>query len=192
MSGGDKDDPIPFTPPQTRAILRLPVVLRRMKRPVTINATDYDIPYLAGYSKGGDTIYIDRDLEPFVHDGRTISTDQFLKLHEHVEKSVIDALLDSDEFDRRVLLDCLGMKSPRDRVYFHAHGVATCVELFAVQGALGAVGLAAYNQFMKTQVKRAEDERIRRVPADLDMTPYAGDDVMDRRLRAAMKRAMAA
>jgi hypothetical protein len=42
---------------------------------------------------------------------------------------------------------------------------------------------------MKPQVKRAEDERIRRVPGDLDMTPYAGDDPQDRRLRAAMKRA---
>ena len=81
------------------------------------------------------------------------------------------------------------MKSPKDQIYFHAHGVATCAELYAVEMAFGPAGVAAYNRFMRGQVKRAEDERIKRVPADLDMTPYAGDDAQDRRLRAAMKRA---
>lgn len=190
MSGGDKDNPFPFTLPEVKVILRLAIVERMMARRVAVNTTDWDIPYLAGYSKDGRTIYIDRDMPAaFVFDGRAIETRRFLGLHEDVEKALIDALHEADDFDRRVLLDCLRMKSPRDQIYFHCHGVATCAELYAVHEA--GVNLKAYNKFMRHQVKRAEDERIRRVPRNLDMTPYQGTDAQDRRLRAAMKRATA-
>jgi hypothetical protein len=189
MSSGDKDDPFPFTLAETKTILRLPIVAKRMARHARIDR-EHDIPYLAGYSKDGKTIYIDCDLKPWVYDGRAINADRFLTLHEEVEKALIDALHDGDDFDRRLLLDCLRMKSPRDQIYFHCHGVATCVEEHAVEQAYGRAGVVAYNRFMKSQVKRAEDERIRRVPRDLDMTPYEGNDAQDRRLRAAMKRAM--
>jgi hypothetical protein len=50
----------------------------------------------------------------------------------------------------------------------------------------------SYNSFMGTQIKRAEDERIRRVPSALDMTPYGGSDRQDVHLRAVMHGAMAA
>jgi hypothetical protein len=189
MSGGDKDDPFPFTLPETKAILNLPVVAKQMARRRAINTKDWDIPYLAGYSKDGHTIYIDRDLSDWTYENKTIDPDRFLKLHEEVEKSVIDAIQQAKDHDLQVLLACLRMKSPKDEIYYHCHGVATCAELYAVELAFGKVGLASYNKFMKSQVKRAEDERIRRVPVALDMTPYGGDDVQDRRLRAAMKRA---
>ena len=190
MSGGDKDNPVPFTLAETKAILRLPIVAKQMARKVRFDADNWDIPYLAGYSKDGSTIYIDRDLANWEYQGRAINCDRFLKLHEEVEKSLIDALLDGDDFDRGVLLDCLGMKSPHDGIYFHCHGVATCAEQYAVEQVFGRAGVVAYNRFMKRSVKRAEDERIRRVPAALDMIPYAGNDAQDMRLRARMKKAM--
>ena len=189
MSGGDKDNPIPFTLAETKAILNLPIVEKQLKRRRLVLPNDWDIPYLAGYSKDGTKIYIDRDLSFWNYKGRYIDTDQFLKLHEGVEKALIDALQEAKGHDLEVLLSCLRMKSRKDQIYFHAHGVATCAELYAVEMAFGPAGVAAYNRFMRGQVKRAEDERIKRVPADLDMTPYAGDDAQDRRLRAAMKRA---
>ena len=189
MSGGDKDNPIPFTLPETKAILNLPIVAKQMARRRTVNPTDWDIPYLAGYSKNGNTIYIDRDLSFWNYKGQYIDADRFLKLHEEVEKALIDSLTEAKGHDLEVLLSCLRMKSPKDQIYFHCHGVATCAELYAVEMAYGPAGVAAYNRFMRGAVKKAEDERIRRVPGDLDMTPYAGDDVQDRRLRAAMKRA---
>jgi hypothetical protein len=44
---------------------------------------NHDIPYLAGYSKNGKTIYIDRDMpKTFSFKGRRINTDRFLILHE--------------------------------------------------------------------------------------------------------------
>src|SRR6266481_1245401 len=53
----------------------------------------HDIPYLAGYSRDGKTIYIDRHMPPsFRFRGRTIETDRFLLLHEEVEKTLIDDL----------------------------------------------------------------------------------------------------
>jgi hypothetical protein len=53
----------------------------------------HDIPYLAGYSLDGKTIYIDRHMPAsFKFKGRTINTDRFLVLHEEVEKTLIDQL----------------------------------------------------------------------------------------------------
>src|SRR5262252_3716341 len=53
----------------------------------------HDIPYLAGYSKDGKTIYIDRHMPRTMnHEGREIDTDRFLILHEEVEKTLIDQL----------------------------------------------------------------------------------------------------
>jgi hypothetical protein len=190
MSGGDKDNPYPFTLPETKVILNLPIVAKQMARWRSLDGYRWDIPYLAGYSKDGATIFIDRDLPLWNYKGQWIDTDRFLKIHEGIEKAIIDALREAKSHDLEVLLSCLRMKSPSDEIYYHAHGVATCAELYAVELAYGPAGVAAYNRVMKANVKRAEDERIRRVPATLDMTPYAGDDPQDRRLRAAMKRAM--
>jgi hypothetical protein len=68
----------------------------------------HDIPYLAGYSLDGKTIYIDRHMPAsFKFKGRTINTDRFLVLHEEVEKTLIDQL---------------GLH------YLHAHQIATRAE----------------------------------------------------------------
>ena len=72
-----------------------------------------DIPYLAGYSRDGKTIYIDRHMPPsFRYRGRDIDTDRFLILHEEVEKTLIDQL---------------------DLHYLHAHQIATRAEQAAVR-----------------------------------------------------------
>src|SRR6516165_7240998 len=62
----------------------LDAVVRRVKN----FDRDHDIPYLAGYSRDGKTIYIDRHMPPsFRYRGRDIDTDRFLILHEEVEKT---------------------------------------------------------------------------------------------------------
>src|ERR1700756_1256682 len=61
----------------------LDAVLRRVKN----LDRNHDIPYLAGYSRDGKTIYIDRHMpRSFKFGGRVIETDRFLVLHEEVEK----------------------------------------------------------------------------------------------------------
>ncbi len=110
----------------------------------------YDIPYLAGYSRDGRTIYIDRELPRTYAVGRKrVSVDRFLILHESVEKT---------------LLDQLGLH------YQHAHQIALRAERAAVE----AEGLSwsAYDRFMQRYIKEAEDERVQHLPPDLDVKPY--------------------
>jgi hypothetical protein len=187
LSSGDKSDPFPFTIAEANTIIRFPPVARNMQRNPKINSRDYDIPYVSGYSVDGGTIYIDRDLPLWIYLGKEILPNRFLILHEHVEKSVIDAVENSDDKDRQRLLILLNMVAVGDNLYEHANCVATACELYAVQLQHDKSGAKAYSAFMSAQVKRAAST-IRRVPADLDMTPYQGDHRRD--LRAAMDAAM--
>jgi hypothetical protein len=127
---------------------------------------DHDIPYLAGYSRDGRTIYIDRHLpKTFVCSGKRVAIDRFLILHEAVEKS---------------LLDELGLR------YQHAHQIA----LRAEEAAVRAAGLSwrQYDRFMQQFIKEAGDETLTRLPLDLDIKPYR--DEHDRKLLLLMQQAM--
>ncbi|MHB8253274.1 MAG: hypothetical protein ACYDEV_06135 [Acidiferrobacter sp.] len=126
---------------------------------------DCDIPYLAGYSQDGRTIYIDRHLPPsFTNKGHTVQVDRYLILHEAVEKSLIDEL---------------GLH------YLHAHQIATRAEESAVRA--DRISWRAYDAFMQQYVKAIGDERLTHVPADLDLKPYR--DEHDRDLMARMEKA---
>jgi hypothetical protein len=117
----------------------------------------HDIPYLAGYSTDGKTIYIDRHMpRTMKYKGREIDTDRFLILHEEVEKTLIDQL---------------------NLHYLHAHQIAARAEEAAVRAA--GVGWREYDRFMQTHVKSIGDERLSKVPADLDLKPYRDEHDFD-------------
>lgn len=121
-------------------------ILKRVRR----LDRDHDIPYVAGYARDGATIYIDRHMpKSFVHRGKRVRTDRFLVVHEAVEKALLDEL---------------------KLHYLHAHQIA----LRAEQAAVRAAGLnwRSYDRFMKSNEKKIGDERLSKVPADLDLTPY--------------------
>jgi hypothetical protein len=127
-----------------------------------------DIPYLAGYSRDGKTIYIDRHLpRSFITAGKRVYTDKFLILHEAVEKAILSAL---------------GLH------YQQAHQIA----LRAEEAAVRAEGIRwrDYDRFMRLYIKEAGDESLSRLPADLDIKPYR--DEHDTKLLHEMQRAMAA
>ncbi len=110
----------------------------------------YDIPYLAGYSTDGLSIFIDRHMpKSFVCRGRRVMTDRFLIMHEAVEKS---------------LIQLLGMH------YLHAHQIALHAEQAAVQA--DGIQWSAYDSFMQQHIKEIGDERLTKVPETLDLTPY--------------------
>jgi hypothetical protein len=110
----------------------------------------HDIPYLAGYSRDGKIIYIDRHMpRSMKYRGREIDTDRFLILHEEVEKTLIDQL---------------------DLHYLHAHQIATRAEEAAVRAA--GILWRDYDRFMQKHVKTIGDERLTKVPPDLDLKPY--------------------
>jgi hypothetical protein len=81
--------------------------------------------------------------------GREIDTDRFLILHEEVEKTLIDQL---------------GLH------YLHAHQIAARAEEAAVRAA--GILWRDYDRFMQKHVKTIGDERLTKVPADLDLKPY--------------------
>jgi hypothetical protein len=131
----------------------LDAIVRRVKK----LDRDHDIPYLAGYSVDGKTIYIDRHMPRVMkYRGREVDTDRFLILHEEVEKTLIDQL---------------GLH------YLHAHQIATRAE----EAAIRAAGLKwrDYDRFMQKYVKRIGDERLTKVPADLDLKPYRDEHDWD-------------
>jgi hypothetical protein len=127
----------------------------------------HDIPYLAGYSRNGKTIYIDRHMPKwFKFRSRRINTDRFLILHEAVEKA---------------LMDHLGLR------YLHAHQIATRAEQAAVRAS--GVSWRAYDRFMQKFVKRFGDENLSRVPRDLDLKPYKDehDNALLRRMTVSLE-----
>jgi hypothetical protein len=131
----------------------LDAIMRRVKK----FDRKHDIPYLAGYSNDGKTIYIDRHMpQSFRFRGRTINTDRYLILHEEVEKTLIDQL---------------------DLHYLHAHQIAQRSEQAAVRAA--GVSWRAYDKFMQKYVKHIGDERLTKVPADLDTKPYRDEHDME-------------
>ena len=139
----------------------LDAVVRRAK---TLDRR-HDIPYLAGYSRDGKTIYIDRHMpQTMRYGGRDIDTDRYLILHEEVEKTLIDQL---------------GLH------YLHAHQIASRAEQAAVRAA--GIRWHDYDRFMQKYVKRIGDERLTKVPADLDLKPYRDEhdeDLVKRMLRS--------
>src|ERR1700686_2246001 len=131
----------------------LDAIVRRVKK----LDRAHDIPYLAGYSQDGKTIYIDRHMPKLMKfRGREVDTDRFLILHEEVEKTLIDQL---------------------DLHYLHAHQIATRAEEAAVRAA--GVRWRDYDRFMQKYVKRIGDERLKKVPADLDLKPYRDEHDFD-------------
>ena len=109
----------------------------------------YDIPYIAGYSEDGKTIYIDKDLPQFLlHKRKKIAVAPFLIIHEALEKALIDVA---------------NMK------YQDAHAIATHVENASVAAA--GIPINVYEDFYKPY-KKSEAEKIAAVPRDLDLTPY--------------------
>lgn len=128
----------------------------------------HDIPYLAGYSQNGKTIYIDRHIpRSLVSRGRRHDIIRFLVLHEAVEKT---------------LLMQLGLH------YQHAHQIA----LRAEQAAVRAHGIPwrDYDRFMQRYIKDVGDNELEKLPADLDIKPYRDEHDSEtlKRMRAAMPR----
>lgn len=128
---------------------------------------DHDIPYLAGYSQDGKTIYIDRHMpESFVNSaGRTIKTDRFLVLHEAVEKTLIAQL---------------GLR------YQFAHQIALRAEQAAVRA--NEINWSEYDRFAQSYIKEIGSEKLVKVPSDLDMKPYR--DEHDAELIERMEKAL--
>src|SRR5436853_7667861 len=125
-------------------------VVKAIRRRVRAVNRGYDVPYIAGYSIDGHTVFIDRHLpRSFRWLMKTVRVEPFLLIHEIVEKALLDEL----------------------RLhYLHAHQIAVRAERDAVKAA--GVSWWAYQRFMKQHERKIEQEKLVKVPANLDLTPY--------------------
>ncbi|HET9285711.1 MAG TPA: hypothetical protein VFR24_27480 [Candidatus Angelobacter sp.] len=170
MSAGHRHNGMGMGSHVLNKLMRDPQIMDLFHRARRI-CCEYDIPYLAGYSVDGQTIYIDRHLPDeisFEYHGRKHSfrPDRFLQDHESFEKAIMDAL---------------GWQ------YSPAHEAATGFERRHVL----AAGLPwdGYEKALKPFIKADEHEKIQSVPSDLDMRPYTEPPV-DEALVARMHKAM--
>lgn len=120
-----------------------------------------DCPYLAGYSKNGKVIFFDRHLPEtlsFEQDGkvREFNPREFIRRHEIMEKCLID-------------LYGFG--------YWAAHTAANAWERRLVLQMLGPGAWAPYSAALDPYIKADEAEKLKKVPKDLDMTPYTSPPV---------------
>lgn len=172
MSAGHKGDSIGLNSGALDRLLRNDEVRKHLYGAVQLNR-EYDLPYLAGYSRDGHTIYIDKHLPQTVTlqlDGQSkkISPDIFLACHERLEKALIDAL---------------------GYGYAPAHKAATAWEKRHVLMMIGPGWWGPYEKVMDRYIKADEHEKLLNVPSDLDMTPYYAAPI-DRKLIAQMEEAM--
>jgi len=118
---------------------------------------EHDVPYLAGSSRDGRTVFIDRHLPKYLVCGKKrIPTDCYVILHEVIEKLL---------FDRFQLS------------YAEAHQIALRMEQVAVRNA--RISWHDYNALMQANVKRAHDERLQKLPKDLEIKPYEDEGEVD-------------
>lgn len=126
----------------------------------------WDIPYLAGYSKDGKTIFIDRHLPKILKIGKKhLWVVPPLARHEHLEKT---------------LEDLYGYEYPA------AHQLATLYEERLVKNMLGTI--KGYESALKPYIKADEVEKLIRAPKNLDLKPYRyqPDEALNRRIKYAM------
>lgn len=128
----------------------------------TINR-EYHVPYLAGYSQDGHTIYIDSRMpEGFEYrkgaKKHYVGTDQFLIVHEAVEKALL-------AFFKAI---------HRPIIYEFAHQIALRAEKSAVESE--GCDWDEYQEFMAYWVKSIGKEGYTNLPPDLDLEPYQDED----------------
>lgn len=123
-----------------------PELKKAIERPIKVDRS-YDIPYVAGYSEDGKTVYVDRHFNSKMGG---VDVEKFVVTHEHAEKSAIDLF---------------------DLHYKSAHKIATQIEKQRVEEA--EIDWKKYEKFVMDQYKEIGHEELKKVPKDLDLTPYS-------------------
>jgi len=128
-----------------------------MNKPEKISR-EYEIPYLAGYSKNGRCIYIDKRLPKNLKlkDGRSVDIDKYLAIHEAEEKKLEDT---------------------KKYKYQYAHELATGIERKAVEA--DGIPWEEYQAYMLKEVEKLKHlDSV--IPSDIDLKPEhdSGDTKM--------------
>lgn len=162
------------------ALIQFPLIHRLMIRPINVNSTAYDIPYVSGMSADATKIYLDRDLTEWVFLGERIPIARFLILYEMVKRAIYDALTtEPSSKDAQRIRMVLSMTDADDHPYHHAALAASIAEDHAVELQHRSGGVKSYRDFVKRSGKDSQSSCITNVPRDLDMLPYLSADKDD-------------
>lgn len=114
----------------------------------------YDVPYLAGYNTEGTVVYLDKDFPEVIKIGsKDLRVSEFIEIHELTEKQ---------------LEDRMGYSYPE------AHKLATKAEEAKVKE--HGIDPKDYEKALKPFVKAAREKKNPKLPPDLDIGPYKGDE----------------
>lgn len=136
-----------------RQFLSRITALKKIKTPYGVKKIDnsYEIPYLCGYNKKGDTVYIDKRLNKdlTLKDGRIMDVTKYLIVHESDEKHLEDE---------------------KDYKYPYAHEQATKAEREAVEA--DGYPWDEYQDYVLSEVKRLKKiDPKEPIPDDYDDKP---------------------
>jgi hypothetical protein len=134
--------------------------LRRLSYLSTIHIDkNYDIPYVAGYSKDARIVFIDRHLNTKMD---KVDVTLCIVMHEIVEKALLDIF---------------------NLTYAQAHHIATYIEHeYATKH---NINWKKYIKFLDPQMKHIGHEKVKKIPKSLDLEPY--EDEKDFELLKRMK-----
>ncbi len=115
----------------------------------TIN-TSYNVPYLAGYSISGKTLYIDKRIPEFATiNGIKVNIWEMVAIHELAEESLENAF---------------------DLTYHESHEMAIGAEKVALSQRYPGITWEAYNKWYQPYIKLC-NESFDHLPPDLDYEP---------------------
>ena len=115
----------------------------------------FDVPYLAGSSRDGSVVYIDRHLPEFLeYKGQKYNVLPLFVFHERTEYAI----------ER-------GLNCP----YQYAHQLVLRNEREGLAATL-KIPWKVYDDFCQEWIKFADDEKLQRIPWDLDIKPYEDED----------------
>lgn len=121
--------------------------------------TDYQVPYVAGYSQDGAIVYIDKRLPKCFIDtkGNTVDVYKYLFIHEVTEKALKDEL---------------------NLSYNRAHSLAIATQAQALT--MDNINYDEYYAFLQSYINYdIQPEDFDDVPPDLDVSPYIEDGKID-------------
>jgi hypothetical protein len=129
------------------------VIVSMSAEGITVDTT-YDIKYTGGYSKDGRIIYLDRDFPKKLGiNGKEVdAVETIAKHHELIEKWMIG----------------------EGYTYQYAHVIATKIEREYVES-LG-VNWEDYSMEVGKHLHEVSSKKMRRSPADLDLSPYTASN----------------
>ncbi len=132
----------------------------------------YNIPYGAGISENGQTVYIDSRLDTMVNG---VNMSDALATHETTEW----ALREFCQIGTDYAADPRGHRLANRAEYEEVH------RLLGAQFINPEAAWEAYDDALDPQIRRIEHAEIGKAPADLALYPYEGTAILDR-LREAM------